>query len=388
MNTKWPTVRLGELLRRSEETLALLPDIEYREITVKLWGKGVVLRRVVTGSEVAGQHRYVARAGQFILSRIDARNGALGIVPEKLDGAIVTNDFPVFNLDSHRLLSSYLGWMCQTATFVEHCHRVSEGTTNRVRLQEGRFCATEIKLPPLAEQQRLVARIDELAAQVREARTARQQAVEEAEALIATKLWATIQGCGTEVRYLPFTDLARLERRPVTVQPHQQYQEIGVYSFGKGIFHKTPRTGAEVGDKDLYQIRAGDFILQITFAWEGAVALAEQSDHGLYGSVRYLTFRVNEGICSPRYLLAYMKMPEAITQLGTISPGSAGRNRVLSVKRLREVMVPVVPLEYQGWMTEALKAELDALKRLQAETAAELDALLPSILDRAFKGEL
>jgi type I restriction enzyme S subunit len=37
---------------------------------------------------------------------------------------------------------------------------------------------------------------------------------------------------------------------------------------------------------------------------------------------------------------------------------------------------------------DALQAEVDALKRLQAETAAELDALLPSILDRAFKGEL
>lgn len=37
---------------------------------------------------------------------------------------------------------------------------------------------------------------------------------------------------------------------------------------------------------------------------------------------------------------------------------------------------------------DALQAEVDALKRLQAETATELDALLPSILDRAFKGEL
>jgi type I restriction enzyme S subunit len=35
-----------------------------------------------------------------------------------------------------------------------------------------------------------------------------------------------------------------------------------------------------------------------------------------------------------------------------------------------------------------LHAKVDALKRPLAETAAELDALLPSILDRAFKGEL
>jgi type I restriction enzyme S subunit len=37
---------------------------------------------------------------------------------------------------------------------------------------------------------------------------------------------------------------------------------------------------------------------------------------------------------------------------------------------------------------EALQAEVDALRRLQAETGAELDALLPAILDKAFKGEL
>jgi type I restriction enzyme S subunit len=37
---------------------------------------------------------------------------------------------------------------------------------------------------------------------------------------------------------------------------------------------------------------------------------------------------------------------------------------------------------------DALQAEVDTLERLQAETAAELDALLPAILDRAFKREL
>jgi len=51
----------------------------------------------------------------------------------------------------------------------------------------------------------------------------------------------------------------------------------------------------------------------------------------------------------------------------------------------------VVPkLQAAGWENDlnALPAEVDALKRLQAETAAELAAFLPAILDRAFKGEL
>ncbi len=68
-------------------------------------------------------------------------------------------------------------------------------------------------------------------------------------------------------------ELLRMERRPVEVIAEQQYQEIGIYCFGRGIFHKMPRSGLEVGDKNLYELRAGDLILQVTFAWEGAIAL-------------------------------------------------------------------------------------------------------------------
>src|SRR5258707_11481595 len=121
MSKAWPMVKLGEMLRRSEETIELQPDVEYRQITVKLWGKGVVLRGILTGAEIATSRQMVARRGQFILSRIDARNGALGVVPPELDEAIVTSDFPVFNVVVNRLLPTYLGWMCRTASFVEEC---------------------------------------------------------------------------------------------------------------------------------------------------------------------------------------------------------------------------------------------------------------------------
>ena len=259
---------------------------------------------------------------------------------------------------------------------------------SKLTLNPPKFLLLTMPMPPLAEQRRLVSRIEELGAQIHEVRTLRQQSVAAVENLFISKLKAVVQGCQSQTRKLPFTDIARLERRPVVVNLEEQYREIGVYCFGKGIFHKSPRSGADVGGKDLYEIRAGDFILQITFAWEGAVALAGKAEDGLFGSVRYLTFRINEDLCSPRYLLTYMKTPEAIAQLAKISPGSAGRNRVLSVKRLNEVLIPIVPLEAQKWLSEELQAELDALKRLQGETAAELDALLPSILDKAFKGEL
>ncbi len=121
---------------------------------------------------------------------------------------------------------------------------------------------------------------------------------------------------------------------------------------------------------------------------EGAVALAGADEDGLFGSTRYLTFQVDEALCTKRYLHAYMTTREAIAQLAAISPGAAGRNRVLSVKRLNEVLVPVLPLDCQEWLDQGLLKRLAALKTHQTATAAALDALLPSVLDRAFRGEL
>lgn len=63
----------------------------------------------------------------------------------------------------------------------------------------------------------------------------------------------------------------------------------------------------------------------------------------------------------------------------------------ISLGDLRQLKIPTPPLFEQRRIVaelDALQAQVDSLKKLQAETAAELDALLPSILDKAFKGEL
>src|SRR5438874_7451216 len=107
-------------------------------------------------------------------------------------------------------------------------------------------------------------------------------------------------------------ELLKLERRPVKVVVDEHYQEIGIYCFGGGIFHKIPRTGFEVGDKDLFLLKEGDFILQVTFAWEGAVAIVSATEAGMYGSSRYPTFRVDEAKCVPQFILQYFKTDEGL----------------------------------------------------------------------------
>jgi type I restriction enzyme, S subunit len=91
MSKAWPRVRLEEVLKRSTETIVPMADAEYREITARLWGKGIIERKVAGGAVLSGR-RFVAHTGQFIASRIDARNGAMGLVPPTLEGALVTAD--------------------------------------------------------------------------------------------------------------------------------------------------------------------------------------------------------------------------------------------------------------------------------------------------------
>jgi type I restriction enzyme, S subunit len=183
-------------------------------------------------------------------------------------------------------------------------------------------------------------------------------------------------------------ELLRLERRKVKVDPDRLYQEIGIYCFGRGIFHKTPRTGFEVGDKDLFLMKEGDFILQVTFAWEGAIAIVSAAEDGMYGSTRYPTFRVDESRCVPQFLLNYFRTEEGLQQLVKICPGSAGRNRVLSIKRIPEVLVPLPPLAEQRRVVariEELAAQIHEARTLRHQAAQEAEALVGARASTIFR---
>ena len=377
----WPTVKLGEVLQRSEENLLPQVDKEYREITVRLWGKGVVERGRVFGASLSSR-RFVAHAHQFIVSRIDARNGAMGLVPESLERALVTNDFPLFNLNTKRIEPRYLGWLCRTADFVELCLRASEGTTNRVRLKEDRFLALEIPLPSLAEQQRVVARIEELAAQIHEASTLRQQAAEEAETLLRSIITPDEQAKPTRMR-----ELVRLRSPDITVRADETYQFAGVYSFGRGVFKGSRKSGMDFAYPRLTRLRAGEFVYPKLMAWEGALGVVPPECDGCVVSTEFPVFEVDEERVLPEVLDTYFRTPSVWPEIAGESTGTNVRRRRLNPQDFLDYRIPLPSREKQMTLRK-VRAEGDALKRLQAETSVELDALLPAILDRAFKGDL
>jgi type I restriction enzyme S subunit len=378
-------------LRRSEEIIDLQPDAAYRQITVKLWGRGVVLRGILTGAEIAASRQNVARRGQFILSRIDARNGALGIVPRELDEAIVSNDFPVFNVIENRLLPAYLGWMCRTASFVEECKRASEGTTNRVRLQEEKFLAREIPLPPLSEQQRIVARIEELSAQIGEAVRLRDGATEEAEALFDSFLAARFDSSGWPLKQLP--EVAEVARGKFGHRPRNEprfyggefpFIQIGdISNSGRYI-----RTHSQSLNKEGLAISrmfpAGTVAIAITGATIGVTGILG-FDSCFPDSI--VGIQAKPDLVTPEFI--YLAVEHA--KKTALAEATQTTQPNINLGNLQRLKVHVPPLPEQRRIVaelDAVQADVEILKNLQAETASELGALLPAILDRAFSGEI
>lgn len=146
---------IGDILKRIKRPIDLQDAREYKLVTIKMNHKGVVLREKKRGGLIKSK-MYQVKEGDFILSGIDARNGAFGIVPKALDGAIVTNDFWYFEIDENVISKRLFLELTATSWFDDICKKGSDGTTQRIRLKKDKFFNQEILLPERYKQEDLL----------------------------------------------------------------------------------------------------------------------------------------------------------------------------------------------------------------------------------------
>lgn len=100
---------------------------------------------------------FAAYPGDIVLSKIDARNGAIGLLPPEINKAVVTAEFPVFSLDTSRLDGDFLKLVLRTGRFLDALRLRASGTTGRKRITPVAFKDLCIPLPPLVRQRSVVA---------------------------------------------------------------------------------------------------------------------------------------------------------------------------------------------------------------------------------------
>lgn len=166
--SKWPMVQLGEVISHRKEFIQIDDFERYKRCRVQLHARGIVLRDSVDGAEIKTKKQQVCGSGELLVAEIDAKHGGYGIVPDDLEGAIVSSHYFLFEIDQALLDRRFLGYYIQTPVFFDQVS--AQGSTNYAAIRPGHVLEYQIPLPPLSEQQMIVEWIDAVATRVEEAK--------------------------------------------------------------------------------------------------------------------------------------------------------------------------------------------------------------------------
>ncbi len=379
--SNWKFYRFGDIAKFCRELFRVEPTDTYKELSLRLYGKGFEIRREVSGSALVADEMQRMKTGQLVTSIHQFRNGAVGIVSPELAGTILSKNFLVYDLDSTVVDATFLLRFLTAPSSVFYFQANSTGSATPI-FPKAMIEEVEIPLPALAEQRRVMARIEALAAQIHEARTLRHQAAEEAEAFV-TSVHASLAGKRTK----KLGEILKLDEDAEQIEATGSYPQVGVKSFGGGLFPKGPVEGTGTTYRAFNRLYDGALLLSQVKGWEGAVAVCPPELASWFVSPEYRTFRCVPSEARPKYLASLVRTEWFWGKLVNVTRGVGARRERTRPEQFLNIEMPMPDVEQQK-QGEALFAEVDALKRLQAETAADLAALLPAILARAFKGEL
>lgn len=253
-----------------------------------------------------------------------------------------------------------------------------QGTAN-MSMKVADIVGIEIPLPPLTEQQALVARLDTLAEKTQQVEAHLDAVERDAEHLLALRFRDAI----VDAPLQPMAEVAPSVRRPVEINIETRYRELGARSFGKGLFIKPDFDGAEATWQKPVWINSGDLVLSNIKAWEGAIAIAGEKHDGCIASHRYITCVPDPERATAGFLAYYLLSEDGLEKVGLASPGTADRNRTLSLGNLGKIKVPTPPLAVQKTF-DRLQAEIVALKAKHTAIREANAAVLPATLERVF----
>jgi len=380
----WPKVALGDLLKPAHDPVAVRRDQSYQNFGIYSFGRGLFAKPPIDGMQTSASTLYRVRAGDFIYSRLFAFEGSYGLVDEAFDGHFTSNEYPSFEIDQSRLEPGFLKAYFQFPAVWQDIAMGSKGVgSRRIRVQPDKVLAHKIPLPSLTEQQTLVARLDALAEKTRQVEAHLDAVERDAEHLLALRFRDAI----ADAQLRTMAEVAPAVRRPVDIDIAIRYREVGARSFGKGLFVKPDFDGAEATWQKPVWIKAGDLVLSNIKAWEGAIALAGDEHEGCIASHRYITCVPDPALATADFLAYYLLSEDGLEKVDLASPGTADRNRTLSLGNLGKIEVPVPPLSTQQTF-DRLQTEVAALKAKHSAIRAANAALLPATLERIFSTEV
>ena len=412
-SSKYDKVSIGKCIKRSKNEVVIQDDTFYKRLTIKTKGGGVSVRDELIGKEIKTKNQYLVSSGQLAVSKIDARNGAFGIVPLEADNAIITGNFWVFEVDKNIVFPQFLVMLLSSEQFVQAWLECSNGSGNRLYLQEDKFLKYKIPIPPIPEQQALLDkyntgmdkadeaenqsktlndRIDGIISEYMNCSENKEESI--SSALLKVKAFSKMMNWGAkfnanaispkelffskQYRNVALSSVA--EVNPTTKYPEHIINEkitflpMECISDVYGEISEL-REGNVANAKGYTRFQENDILwAKITPCMQnGKCAIARNLENGYgYGSTEYHVIRANKEKVLPEYLYCFLRTRLVREVAQAYFSGSAGQQRV-GADFLENLNIPLLPIKSddKSQMTQKtmvkqvfdVKAKIKALRK-------------------------
>lgn len=396
MKHPWPNIPLYEVLTERQE----IPDpyaIQAGQIRIvsKIgFNNGIIEFR----PDVQTKTRMILiRPGDLVVSGINAAKGAIAIYSNKEDQlAAATIHYAAYDVNQELADRRFLWWLLRSSTFRDILDNNLPGGI-KTELKAKRLLPIEIPLPPLSEQKRVLTRIEDLATRIYEAYKLK--------SLVVRDITLFMNSCLDQVmgeldKSGSFSDVITFKPRSgpsFVTSPDANGIPVlmpsSVTGFGVNP-QKVEYSLLPVVADEKDALAPGDIIIARGNKREqvGNAGVVPAECKGWVCANLLMRLQVDRFRVDPEFCIYWLRSPLMRQHVRQKMSGTNPNIQKINQKKILEFPFPTkLPLEEQRRIVAYLasqQAKVDRLDTLQAQTAAELDALLPSILDKAFKAEL
>lgn len=358
----------------------LRADETYAITGIYSFGRGLIKRNPIHGRETSYSNMARLRAGQIVMSKLNAWEGALAVVDESFSDSFVSPEYPVFSIDQQQANPSYIRHMIAWPALWDRL--TPRGSmVRRKRTTPTVFLDTEVPLPGLGEQRRVAEKLDAAMLKVSQIHALRNHS-EQVVRHLASTLFRSIRDLA------PLSQVLQEASDFVTVHPETTYATAGILNRGRGLFLRPVISGSETKYSKYNRLHAGQFVYSKLFGWEGSLAVVPDRFEGVHVSHEFPTFNIDPTGADVEYmthLARWTGLHDALKNSGT---GMGSRRKRVNVDRLLATEVPMPSnLADQHRIARQLTLAHRALEASAAQTE-QAEVLRKALLNAAFSGQL
>lgn len=397
--SQWPEVRFAEFLVPNRRPYNLGPTEDANLVGMRLYGGGPFHRELKPATKIRKKSHFIIRTNDVVYNKLFAWKGAFGIVQDELDGMYVSDKFPTYCLDEQTVSRKYLHWYFKYPPLWHQAQKMSVGSAalSKLTLNPPHFLDLTIPLPPLREQERIASKLDRIADLIDRCRVLRNAALHETSILLKARLNRLVSSFKQLGRLGEVLDGKPRNGWSARCDNDEGGTPVLTLSAVTGFHYDSTaykRTSLPTDPHGHYWVKKGELLMTRSNSPElvGHAAISDgQPERCIYPDLM-MRVPINEKVADKMFVWFWLQTPLVREFIIANAKGTSPTMKKISQSTVEQIPFPVgISLEQQQKVVgyfKGLQEKIERLATVQTKTLTEFNSMLPSILDRAFKGQL